>query len=226
MKTAKVKDVSVTAGQTVAQAIANLAAAGNTGYLIDWPKIHSQMAAVAVLNRRQHFDLLVTLANGGQVTAAEWNALIGAPALIDTRKAPAGFALPDAHRRWLVDQLDKVSRGRTLGATAAAKLANGAVLTFPTWKVTKRGVESGYRIVAVDMRAAIAFGVLRMLDTESANARELRRCQLNSCGHFYWWSGDCSKSGETRNYCSREHQKAGYNELTAARVARHRRRNA
>jgi hypothetical protein len=121
-------------------------------------------------------------------------------------------------------------RGELSGPSAGRLRKDAERLTMtPTFEFDRSGaLRPKYRYLPDDLRAALAYGVLLLRDTERPFGKDLKQCRLPGCGRFFLASDqvtDPSLPGRRRHrYCSPEHMAAGQN-TSAERTRRWRTRH-
>lgn len=143
----------------------------NTSSLIAWDMLGERLAAAgAAITDEQRVALIVQLANGRDLTSAQFNQLAGVQVLKGGGEKPWGITQ---------EKRDGIRTRLGRAITEPRALANmethvrGNVLLLPEG--------GGYRVIARDMDVALVYAITRAARSE----RKVRRCKREACGDFF-----------------------------------------
>jgi hypothetical protein len=192
-----------------------LANASTTSRALDWGAIRRlALESGNALADDDRCALLVRVANGDRVTAAQWNSLLGADALLMN----GTIALADSVASDLRDALsDIVSGSRSELAKlrrACADIASNRALVVPAWSASGSRID---RYVFHDMKGALAYALLLFLDPKLPYFDALGRCKYEPCHRFYLRD---RKPGQPPKFCCAEHSEQHDRDSAAARMAK------
>jgi hypothetical protein len=168
---------------------------------------------------RKQMRRLVELCNGHQITD---RIVIAADALPSFEEATRGW------QTWITERLVRVLGNRTAGRLALAKEVMGAgdkVLIKPLTRIEGGKLRTVYRWVSLGPKSALGRVLVLLCDPESTHGDDLRRCQWDPCGKFFFLQRTTG-GAPMRGYCCAEHRDEGTRLDTRKRVQRLRRKQA
>lgn len=191
--------------------------------VVDWDALHQQLQHLSPLSDSDRVSMLLAAANTGQLSAAQWSALIGLPASkgADQSVVP----LPEV-ASWLRSHLDTVVTGprariNRLREEAAAAIT-GRIVLAPV--MTKRG-RRDHVVIADGIRGALFFAMLIVIESHLEGRHHVCRCRFSKCGQFFLKRFQSGAGAPARKYCSdEEHARLGDREQAQQRMAKLRRR--
>jgi hypothetical protein len=137
---------------------------------------------------REFVERVLAFANGAKLVGNAIDLVAGVARGVDTEADRWDYRkhelVPDAVRaaKWLETILEGGPL-RSLG-DEVLPLAHLSVLR-PTYKLRGRRIEVQYQHFAARVEAAVAYGVLLMLDSERDYAKNLCRCKYTECNRFF-----------------------------------------
>lgn len=143
----------------------------NTSDLIAWGKLGKRLeSAGGAITDEQRVALIVRLANGHDLTGAQFNQLVGASVLKGGGVRP--WRITQKERDGIRTTLHRVITDSGDLAKVEAAL-HGGLLLHP-----ERG---GYRVIAANTLDALMYAITRAARSE----RKVRRCKREACGDFF-----------------------------------------
>jgi hypothetical protein len=184
----------------LAALMSRIAFGGATDDLIRWDALHERLArSPPPITDAERCDVLMRLANGEKITAKQWSSLMGTASL----SAPVGkaIALSQSQRQGIVDALQlRVENEHQKLAKNLRAFAASSVLLAPSIS----NDQPRFTVIARDAQGALVYALSLFMDSAQKFGDELCRCQLRSCGRFFFVERKPGKPA--RLYCCKEHR--------------------
>jgi hypothetical protein len=196
--------------------------AGNSDDVIDWAKVRARSLAVGALEKRDRCKLLLNVANGGAVSASEYNQLVGMPIARapDNAKVPLNAARLQLLSSQLTHFLTASKQERLTMFETLRSVADAHTFLGP-FDSTKAQRERP--LIAENLSAGLVYSLQIIFDPRDEFASKLNRCHFSECNKFFFARPARGGVGRpSTRYCCLEHVKKGVLEQARIRMKRNR----